>query len=221
MKGPARVKVDVRLPGKGNSNPHGARPVHLIIKMIKWIRTSRLSIKNSLSPARVPNAAGAPAETCQVTNTNLLNGSARRVRPARLQGYLAHKKQRTPRTLQQDYAECPMLVLGAGSRPMPDAAVAPQTPHPKPYIIPKPYALYPTPYTLHPSPYTPQPTPYSLHPKLYTPPSAVERSRHTQDSQGQIMALSFRRKPVKPFKLLFPFRSAAVERTAARGKGVA
>ena len=33
-------KVDVRLPG--------ARPVHLIITMIKWIRTSRLSIKNSL-----------------------------------------------------------------------------------------------------------------------------------------------------------------------------
>ena len=38
-------KVDVRLPGKGNSNSHGARPVHLIITMIKWIRTSRLSIK--------------------------------------------------------------------------------------------------------------------------------------------------------------------------------
>ena len=34
---------------KGNSNSHGARPVHLIIVMIKWIRTSRLSIKNSLS----------------------------------------------------------------------------------------------------------------------------------------------------------------------------
>ena len=34
---------------KGNSNSHGARPVHLIIAMIKWIRTSRLSIKNSLS----------------------------------------------------------------------------------------------------------------------------------------------------------------------------
>ena len=30
---------------------HGARPVHLIITMIKWIRTSRLSIKNSLSSA--------------------------------------------------------------------------------------------------------------------------------------------------------------------------
>ena len=44
-------KVDVRLPGKVNSNSHGARPVHLIIMMIKWIRTSRLSIKNSLSEA--------------------------------------------------------------------------------------------------------------------------------------------------------------------------
>ena len=26
-------------------NAHGARPVHLIITMIKWIRTSRLAIK--------------------------------------------------------------------------------------------------------------------------------------------------------------------------------
>ena len=32
-----------------DSNSHGARPVHLIITMIKWIRTSSLSIKNSLS----------------------------------------------------------------------------------------------------------------------------------------------------------------------------
>ena len=40
-------KVDVRLPGKENSNSHGARPVHQIIWMIKWIRASRLSIKNS------------------------------------------------------------------------------------------------------------------------------------------------------------------------------
>jgi len=31
---------------------HDARPVHLIITMIKWIRNSRLSIKNSLSRAR-------------------------------------------------------------------------------------------------------------------------------------------------------------------------
>ena len=42
-------KVDVRLPGKGNSNSRGARPVHLIITMIKWFQTSRLSIKNSLT----------------------------------------------------------------------------------------------------------------------------------------------------------------------------
>ena len=34
---PCRKKVDVR------------RPVHLIITLIKWIRTSRLSIKNSLT----------------------------------------------------------------------------------------------------------------------------------------------------------------------------
>ena len=36
------AKVDVRLPVQGNANPHGARPVHLIITMIKRIRTSRL-----------------------------------------------------------------------------------------------------------------------------------------------------------------------------------
>jgi len=42
-------KVDERLPGKWNSNSHGARLVHLILTMMKWIRTSRLSIKNSFS----------------------------------------------------------------------------------------------------------------------------------------------------------------------------
>ena len=35
-----------------SSNSHGARPVHLIITMIKWIRTSRLSINESLSPCQ-------------------------------------------------------------------------------------------------------------------------------------------------------------------------
>jgi len=39
----------VRLPAKGNSNSHGARPVHLTITMIKQIFTSRLSIKIGLS----------------------------------------------------------------------------------------------------------------------------------------------------------------------------
>ena len=48
---PLRLRASL-VPGKGNSNSHGARPVHLIVKMIKWIRTSRLSIKNSLSPPR-------------------------------------------------------------------------------------------------------------------------------------------------------------------------
>ena len=47
-------KVDIRLPGKGNSNSHGARPVHLIISMVKWLRTSRLSIKNSFSAIAHP-----------------------------------------------------------------------------------------------------------------------------------------------------------------------
>ena len=40
---------------KENSNSHGARPVHLIITMIKWIQTSRLSLKNSLSAERGRN----------------------------------------------------------------------------------------------------------------------------------------------------------------------
>jgi len=43
------VRVDARLPGTGNANPHGTRPVHLIITMIQWTRASRLSIQNSLS----------------------------------------------------------------------------------------------------------------------------------------------------------------------------
>ena len=42
-------QIDVRLPGKGNSNLNGVRPVHLIITMIKWIRISRLAIENTLS----------------------------------------------------------------------------------------------------------------------------------------------------------------------------
>ena len=42
-------KVDVRFPGKRNLSSLGARPVHQTITMIKWIRTSRLSVKKSLS----------------------------------------------------------------------------------------------------------------------------------------------------------------------------
>ena len=36
-------KVDARLSGKEISRSHGVKPVHLIITVIKWIRTSRLS----------------------------------------------------------------------------------------------------------------------------------------------------------------------------------
>ena len=42
-------KVGVRLSGKENANSLGARPVHLIITMLKWFRTSTLSTKNSLA----------------------------------------------------------------------------------------------------------------------------------------------------------------------------
>jgi len=48
------VHVDVPVPG--------ARPVHLIISMIKWIRTSRLTIKNSISPPR--SSARRRSRTC-------------------------------------------------------------------------------------------------------------------------------------------------------------
>jgi len=47
-------KVDVRLPGKGNSNSHGARPVDLIITMIKWFRDRRLKegVRQPCQPRR-------------------------------------------------------------------------------------------------------------------------------------------------------------------------
>ena len=60
-------KVDVRLPGKGNSNSHGARPVHLIITMIKWIRTSGLSMKNSLLREGHCETIAVPACPCTTT----------------------------------------------------------------------------------------------------------------------------------------------------------
>jgi hypothetical protein len=64
--GPLSRKVDIRLPGKGNSNSHGARTVH---QKHRWIRTSRLSIKNSLSgplgAVRLPrHVAGCCPLTC-------------------------------------------------------------------------------------------------------------------------------------------------------------
>ena len=58
-------KVDARLPGKGSSNSHGARQVHLMITMIKWIRTSRLSMSTSLAVKR-------PAPKCTASGKMLL-----------------------------------------------------------------------------------------------------------------------------------------------------
>ena len=54
-------KVDIRLPGKWNSSSHGARPVRQIISMMEWTRTSRLSIKYSLSVAGNSDIAGSVA----------------------------------------------------------------------------------------------------------------------------------------------------------------
>ena len=81
-------KVDVRLPGKGNLNSHGARPVHLIITMIKRIRTSRLSKKKSLSGRLVAVEERRECREHPACTTPLL------------QGYLAHMKHFPRRTLQ-------------------------------------------------------------------------------------------------------------------------
>jgi len=77
-----RRKVDIRLHGKENSNSHGARPVYYNIYSMWWIRTSRLSIKNSLSLQMAPPATEAASWLCR--------------RREGLQGYLAHKKQASP-----------------------------------------------------------------------------------------------------------------------------
>ena len=57
-------KADVRLPGKGNSNSHHERSVHFIITTVKWIRTSRMSIKNFPSKP-VKSAKGAASNEVQ------------------------------------------------------------------------------------------------------------------------------------------------------------
>ena len=49
--------VDVRLPGKWDSDSHGARPVHLISTMMQWFRTvgceyRSLSLGGALRGAR-------------------------------------------------------------------------------------------------------------------------------------------------------------------------
>ena len=68
-------KVDMRLHGKGDSDFHGARLVHQIMSMIRWIRTRRFSIKKSLACAR--------------QGTHLATNSAPARCPARLTEFLS------------------------------------------------------------------------------------------------------------------------------------
>ena len=74
---PSPRKVDVRLPEKGNSNSHGAKPVLLVITMIKWIRTSRSSIKNSLSEnCTSRRGGGVRHERCGTPTSSFTNFSS-------------------------------------------------------------------------------------------------------------------------------------------------
>jgi len=78
-QGLSHRKVDARLPGKGYSNSHGARPIYLIITVIKWIRTSRFSIINSLSLGRW-------GQRLCVSHTHFTKGAARQSERDRYRG---------------------------------------------------------------------------------------------------------------------------------------
>ena len=136
-------EVDVRLPGKVDSNSHGARPVHLIITIIKWTRTSRLSINNSLSE-----------RSC----TGRVQGDQGSAAAAAPRGrYLCHTLPlfRTHTRIHTHRRYAPRYTLNP-THPTPSAS----TLHPTPYALhPTPYALRPTPYTLHPTHYTLHTTP--------------------------------------------------------------
>ena len=62
---------------EGRCKATGARPVHLIVTMIKWIRTSRLSIKNShYWRKRGHDAALGRAEALNLRTTTLQQNAA-------------------------------------------------------------------------------------------------------------------------------------------------
>jgi hypothetical protein len=73
----------VKLPGKENSNFHGAMLVYLNnldeCEMIKWIHTVRFSIENFL-----------------YRSLHLTDPSGSQNDPSLLQGYLAHEKEPVP-----------------------------------------------------------------------------------------------------------------------------
>jgi len=111
--------VDVRLPGKGNSNSHGARPVHLLISMIKGIRTLRR--RGSWQARRRRTSTPSSAPTSRPTDPS----TSTRVHP---KPYTLHPK---PYTLHPTpYTPHP----------------TPYTLHPKPQTLnPKPQTLNPEP----------------------------------------------------------------------------
>ena len=99
--------------GNGNSNSHGARPVHLIITMIKWIRTSRLSIKNSLSErARLESCfffcARRPA-ACRKKSTS--QESLRSIKQDSVLGGTNSRRKKARRDSAQSHAR---TLVGAG-----------------------------------------------------------------------------------------------------------
>ena len=67
-------RVDVTLLGKENSNSHGARQVNPSITMIKSVRTSRLSIKNSLCVGLIESILSG-FRTCRTVVTSRLDSS--------------------------------------------------------------------------------------------------------------------------------------------------
>ena len=77
-------KIDTRLPGKRKSNSMAQGQSTKIISMMQWIRTSRLPIKDSLSPG---DASGDDHSR-----------GARLQLQVSLQGNIAHKKPPPPRT---------------------------------------------------------------------------------------------------------------------------
>ena len=121
-------KVVIRLPGKRNSNSHGARPVY---QKHRWIRTSRLSMKNSLSLYDC---------TCQQRGLPRLAEEGRDSRRYRL-SCTGHP---TPHT----HTPCTLHPTSH----TPHRTPTPHTQHPTPDTP------HPTPHTPHPTAHSPSPT---------------------------------------------------------------
>jgi len=62
----------VMIAGRNAEASHGARPVHQTISMIKWIRTIRLSMTNSLSGRNAEAESGRHHRTSGPSSSSLL-----------------------------------------------------------------------------------------------------------------------------------------------------